>query len=365
MFRFKRNFSIRDSPVKTLNSPIGKASPIKRIKLSSNFSSPVPSYEKRTLHHERQSILRQPNGLASPLEVPAVRAQINPLLSEPTGNLGKFFDNETRVRTREENQVEISVNDDLNRMNTSSILRIETPPQTPIEKLESRKSVLEHQKFELMKESNELDNTLTTKFNTVKSIREKTIEIKSQQSFVEDLFEVVGWGQCEVRNLLNEMYNPGNELAKRAAILISDVRKSHQKKFEKLLFEIKHHMDTAEEAIRRKADAIKHEKDIRERTLLTLEHQKAMSGGTSNLQQPVITPNEHNDDDCVIIDKSASSLQELDACKNDSPSELTVTCGCESDDEQTDIEESTESGEQRSFTPCQAQRPNYEPENQV
>lgn len=254
---------------------------------------------------------------------------------------------------------------------TPPLLKPETPPLTPNNKFRSLIDDLEEQKEALCRIVDNLKEQVETRFNQVLETREKIIDLQSKRSLVESYIEIATHSQCEVRNLLNRIYNPGNQLADRAKLMISETRRGHQKKLEKMRFEQNHSYEAAKAAIERKEKELLHDIELNERTLLTINHQaETMDEAQSPIDESTKmaesspSPELHDkemDEDCVIIedamDQSAmesmvddqTSQTSKDHSKaNMNQSETTQTC--ESDDEQTDIDE-------RSFTPCQAQRP--------
>lgn len=321
MFKFKRNFSVRESPIRlTSSSPMKiEASPIKRIRLSSTrLSNSLMQIDDRA-----PSIFQQSNFIASRLS-----------------------------EARELNLV---------------VDKIETPPATPIapnekfEKFESKVDRLNRENAELEVELREMDQIIEKKYQSIREKKEKIADNRSKRFIVDDYTEIAIRSQLVVRNLLNEIYNPGKELADRASALFEEAKRNHAKKFEKFAFELTNLMETTRANIQQKAKQINHDIALHERTLMTIESKanglnlteepELEAGGegepepqTKPMSQSAIEEKTDNlDDDCVIIDAGtvASGLE---------PAE-------DDDDERTDISSQKEEEEERSFTPCQAQRP--------
>lgn len=279
--------------------------------------------------------------------------------------------------------------------------RLDTPPTTPIE-TESRSNSFDKQKVELEIELKNLDDKIEITFNSIKAKRENVIVLRSKRYLVEDYLEIATRSQVEVRNLLNNIYNPGLELAKRANVLIDETRRSHKDKLEKMTFELNQIVENAQSWIKKKLKQLDHETELHQRTLMTIECQKKHhldqireKAREMVKPEPVVEKDKDDstislnksgnqgDDDCVIIedmdedDGESDLANEIELSRHtpesrglepvngqNNQSETTVTCEYEGqandgeENEDTDIEESKEEEEERSFTPCQAQRPN-------
>lgn len=251
---------------------------------------------------------------------------------------------------------------------------------------------------ELERESKELDSLIQTKFEAVKTIRESILDLQAKRYLVKDYLDVANKGHSDVRDLLNEIYNSGQELAKRAAIFTDEARRWHQKKFERIEFELSEKIEAKKIEVRDQMQQVTHEIELHQRTLRTLECQKeqkqtshdAEESETSAVQQPAQSQSKVelkqeemeqqeesldesrekservvvDDDECVIIDGDEPETIEQQDTTGDN-SGTTHTCDME-EDEQTDIEDQCPENdmdntrnceEKRPFTPCQAQRP--------
>lgn len=285
MFHFKRNFSLRESPSKPLTS----SSPLKRIRLSSTI-----------LQSDEQSTILQ---LSSSLSDFKSR---NLFTEKP-----------------------------------------ETPPPTPsppIERVETKIEKLKKKNDDLTNELGLLDEEIEAKFLSLKAKRETLVESKNKHFVVEDYIAAATRGQCVVRNLLNEIYNPGQELAMRVERIFEEAKKGHAKKFEKMYFELSNRMETTQNAINNKKKQLVHDLDLQKRTLMTIESRQSCHNPNSNSDKTTLQPIEEkseNDDDCVILESSV--VQDVEATEDQ-------------DDEKTDISSQKDDEEDTSFTPCQAQR---------
>lgn len=252
---------------------------------------------------------------------------------------------------------------------------------------------------DLLKEIENLDLLISAQQGTIEVIQSQILDLEAKQYTIDDLISIASQGQNEVRNLLNQIYNPGNEMAKRAEMLIHETKKSHEKKIQKTSFELNHLVETSHSAIKKKITELEHVIELHERTLMTVVVQKKseekaaetmqadeenantdtdtdkeregdkdkdtvenvepMNGIETSTSTTTTNPPEGADEECVIIGdvqaRTPSPLADAgrnteltDASKEDKPS---VTYD---DDEATDIEDSKD--DERPFTPCQAQR---------
>lgn len=257
-----------------------------------------------------------------------------------------------------------------------------------------------HLRDDLLKEIQNLDQLISLQYVAIEEIQGKILDLEARQYTIDDLISIASQGQNEVRNLLNQIYNPGNEMARRAEMLIDETKKAHEKKIQKTSFELNHLIESSHSTIKKKITELEHELELHERTLITVEMQKKLEekvadtiqedGENANTDKdkegerekdedkedmkpmngiettttttPTTTttnPSEGADEECVIIDdvraRTPSPMTDpgqttelTDASKDDKPS------GTYDDDEATDIEDSKD--DERPFTPCQAQR---------
>lgn len=230
---------------------------------------------------------------------------------------------------------------------------VSTPPPAKKSKLSI------DEKENLLIEISKLKGEIERKFAALKDVKEKTVELKAKRRALDDYMEIAARGQYEVRNLLNEIFNPGSELATRAAHLIDEAKRRHQHKLEKLVFEMTNILETSQEAIVKKMKLFDHEIELNQRTLLTIECQKRQK-----LSQTV-------DDDCIIIESQAKPATPTPAVtpnRATTPNPAATPSAAETQTQSQSTTQDSSATEtaatptreeeiERSFTPCQAQRP--------
>lgn len=334
MFRLgKRNFSLRDSPGKLSSissSPKLQASPLKRLKLN-NSCQLTSTFLRDSLIEEDEEVHVE---------------QSKQIIKSPEKSI-----------ILQENSVSAS---------------IETPPPTPEAKTESKIEILTRQKAKLLEETKELDAKLEDKFQEVTMIRSEIADIGAQKLVYEDYVEIVNKGQVQARDILNQIYYPGNELANMAASFAEELRLKHQRKLDKLELELNSLIERAQKAIEEKKNSLEHEINLHERTLMTKENEKQievkneLAAETAN-DSEISCNNDQTDgwdrgdnEDCVILEVHNSdiiSVKSNEESINVQSTDISGTkMGNDSDDDDTDIEDNQDE-EARSFTPCQAQRP--------
>lgn len=314
MFRFKRNFSIRESSSRLSSASPSKleSSPNKRIRLSSTRLSNCLFQ-----NDEKSTLLQQSFTISSSVSE----------AKEKTLFAGK----------------------------------LETPPPTPIaplapitpsttiEKIESKIENLKQKNSELRGEMMDLDRQIEAKFQSIKTKREQVAEARTKRFVVEDYIAISFKGQLVIRDLLNVIYNPGNQLANKASTIFEEAKRNHAKKFEKMVFELGNLMETSQAAAQQKVKQLTHDIALHERTLMTIECDKRQELSQTVESDPstnkVVEENLENDDDCCVILDSEGVENEVEVREE------------EEDDEKTDISSQNNDEEERSFTPCQAQRP--------
>lgn len=382
MFKYKKNFRIRESPNKFLsNSPInfsGKVLPTKPIDTGRFCLTPSTATTKSV--------------------TPVDQFSLSKTQASPIGFIGP--------RRREQicinGDIDISRNDQLESatneycQNFNNKLELES---VELPKLKRVKLSLEQLKAQKEMKLAELKQQIQDKINVIKEDLVTIKNIKQKRFVVDSHMAVASKCQVEVRNQLNQIYNPGNELAKTAKNLIEEKRKIHERKFESLSFELDELIEGCNSAIQRKEKQLCHEIEIQERTLMTLEIRNKTNDQQMEIEKPKsesclkdgsVSTNERSkdnsrsvrfedDDDCVIIAESAMEDEEeehnekapsldgtkkmgesgsLEETENPDNHDSETTNPLEDEDEQqTDVEEDTTANdEERSFTPCQAQR---------
>lgn len=265
---------------------------------------------------------------------------------------------------------------------------------------------LSRRKTEATAELDSIQRQVDSKFEIVAELRKSIVQIKLKRNNLADYLEIASKSQVEVRNLLNQIYNPGEQLAAQAKVIMDERRKDHTQKFEKLSFEMNQLIEGTREAIKKKMESLTHENELHQRTIIALGFQKMaeeekLENITTEQEDVVdedahlpVKPNEEqvatseltedgackaSEDDCIIIDDQISeqtglcqdSVQtpenntqfESESDKNHNVFDSTNLAN-QYDDETTDIEEQADDDQdedggdriENSFTPCQAQR---------
>lgn len=264
-----------------------------------------------------------------------------------------------------------------------------------LDRFRAEKLSLNQKKLDLELELKSLHESVKNKFKIVSQLRKEIVAIRLRRSRLDDYLDLASKSQNEIRNLLNEIYNPGNQTAVQAQSVIQERRKEHSKKFDSLSFEMNQMIEIAKETIRRKMESLKHENELHQRTILTLGYQKQAEElerrereerekseqrtvseyGEDQSESTSEKASRQADDDCIIIDGPENPEYETNSDVREparTPERVTsieyeknqrdTSTGASTnhyDDETTDIDEPREVEEEElSFTPCQAQRPN-------
>lgn len=236
--------------------------------------------------------------------------------------------------------------------NKETLESIETPPPTPAIKSESKIQALVRVKTDLEKEQRDYEEQIESIMNEIKAVREKTLILESKRYVVDDKIEIAKRSQVAVRDLLNEIYNPGNEIAQQASTLLEELVKNHSKKFDKISFELTNHLESSKAACSKKISELSHQIDLHQRTLITLE---GVPSHTTKETIEIIDTSDAliPDGDRDSPTKQAEEVVKTEDCitieSQESQDQVTNDVVLE-DDEETDIEE------ERAFTPCQAQK---------
>lgn len=414
MFRIKRNFSLIDSPNKG-GSPIAASpSPLKRNRLISQLTDgrTSPSLIDQQVDHSDKlrvnnigsdrifsSILKQAK------QDDKLVSQTN--LSDKSQLGAKFLD-----LLANKGQSPIVKGEVHEQIKSTKIIRaesdgIQSDNEAPIPadigksqprhsmKHESKVDLARKRKEELLAERKSLDEQIEARLNSIRELREKIVKLGICCAQVENRLEDATKIQNLVRDLLNAIYHPGRELSEKATVLIEDSRLGHKKRFEKFKFDVTNYLDGLDVGLNERQKQLEHEIELHKRTLVTLECQekrqrdleiqhKSREVGLKTIPENVDEDLETDeclgtvktDDDCVVIgtrnldEKSDASdpAEEVDiplvgkAPNETHGSEATITCPDEDEDvdedEQTEVDMNVEDDEERSFTPCQAQRPN-------
>lgn len=262
---------------------------------------------------------------------------------------------------------------------------------------------LEQIKLNKEKKLTELKQQISDTLKEIKLDMEETRRIRRKRFTLENHMSTTSRCLVEVRNQLNQIFNPGNGLAQTAKNLMEEKRELHGKRFEALSFDMDELIENAKTAIDKKKKQITHETEIHERTLMTIESRnkavgqeieadvqdKSTSEIASMLDVPKSTSKDgkknrsvtfDDDDDCVIIGEESNMEEELDLNESESVDVVskdpsiqesipersmsennqdsdTTNIVEDEDEQQTDIDEDAQAqDEERSFTPCQAQR---------
>lgn len=394
MFKFKRNFSIRESPTKrSSGSPVKfsttvPTSPIKfvddTLKPRSLLNSIASNGPEKTITIGETSPLRIASRRTCTPEILGTNgytSPIKPIANGVSHQLESTFPNDGLLS---DSISEFDMDFEISAPNKKRM-------KLSMDQIKAQKEA------KLLELNEQVENKKNSIFDTMK----KTNEIREKRSVIEDYLNIVTQSQLQVRNHLNRMYNPGREIAECAKELITEKRQAHDKKLEALTFELTELLESSHIALERKAKQLSHEIELHERTLYTLEsRQLAENMHKKKLQQEEeqqqgependknVSDNENvnveclcnvefkdeshsirfePDDDCVIIEKQGAIQQENkdNEVSYEKSNKLEETRDSQAtnlaeDDEQatTDVEEESELNEdERPFTPCQAQRP--------
>lgn len=356
--RLKRNFSVLDSPKKLTSaktSPIIHSSPLKRPKLAESFLTSALNHALEKINSSENGQQSNPKGADSPINTNALTKD-----PEKSAEISRVsFDPDPVV--------------------------METPPSSPpLDEMapKPRAVVLREKKESLVRENQDADEKIVEKFNKLKDVRAKILEFTKERVYLEDKIAMVNDAQHAVRNLLNSIYNPGRELAKSTQALLEDCRRNHTKKLDKLQFEFNDLFETSSEAIKEQKAYLRHEIELHERTLATIECQKQKSIKEDENPQADVVPGPEitdpsvqgapvkNDsavdqdqskldaeDDCVILDRSGYSDQSGDADSSGQSGNVGESKSKTTDSRDEDATDIDEGGEDSTFTPLQAQRP--------
>jgi len=258
------------------------------------------------------------------------------------------------------------------------VTSVETPPPTPHSRVESQyeivRNTMEKLKLEIKSKAEEIEN-ISIK---ISEVRAATGEIKRLSYRYDNMNQIVNRGLTEVRDLLNQIYNPGQKLAEQAETLMLELKMKQDRKFERISLDLNCRIEEALSAIQQKKEALRHEIGLHERTLM---HQNMENN--SKVEKPHIVecevssnqdrceatgpqpsngggeiildtsqsanPDGNDTEDCIILDQEGAEMTKtVDSPSND------ISRSC--DDEDTDIDDNLD-GDSRPFTPCQAQRP--------
>lgn len=342
MFQFKRNFALNGpspgssaSRINQDNQPLALGlSPIKKIRLSSPLLALRDSPMKVRMNDEPQT-----SAIGSPVKPLKLDSELGALsrsiLSSPIKEV-----------------------------------KVDTPPATP-DAQPSKVAIRD----ELRDELERLNCQVDYKFNHIKDFVNKKSAFGGKRLFIEDLKEMAHRAQCDVRNLCNEIFNPGVEMAKRCTSLIEESKRNHSNKYEKLSFDLTERMDATEITIRRKREELNHELQLYERTLATIEAQRVQKeeaaeresamdqngNGQEEREQEceVVEVIEQNEVDVISIKDGSNDVEsgrEADAASDETDIDEEVVME-NADEDKTEIDSNNDEPVERSFTPCQAQRP--------
>lgn len=357
MFKGRRAFSLKQSPLRVNSSSSSRASldhtPSKRIRLASTFLT-SESKEDNNFDCNALSML-EPIVKTTSVEPTVVELKIQPTNAEIC---------------------ELKANHQT----------LETPPPTPGFKQESKLELLTKERAELENEREELEKSISSKLEEIAAVRGDTIVMESKKTLYDDTLEVARRSQVAVRDLLNEIYNPGQQIAQEAAALFEESKRGSFKRLEKLEFDLKHQFESTRAVIGKKMKEVTHHIELTQRTLLTLECQHGVKQSLAvekdeemdvqvtenSVIQEKIKSEEKGcsplaDDDCIILsDNSVDSARASTRGSGQTPdgqplqnggfsgNNSTETNATADEDEETDIEDVKD--EERPFTPCQAQR---------
>lgn len=348
MFRLgKRNFSLRDSPNNKLSSlsplptRLQSASPAKRLKFGETtnlLSSTLLSETKITEENISESFRASKH---HDLEKSLLSVSDKPIV-----------EHQEAVRTTK--------------------VPAETPPPTPDGKVISRIEILDKQVMEAKEENKRLDDKIEAQIKAIDECQKKIDTVRASRFKYEDYVTMITRGQNEIRDHLNQIFTPGNELAQKFEPVAKEILAKHSRRLEKKCLEWTCLMDQARSVIAKRTEDLNHEMELHHRTLLHQEHmskaqnekaeskdaekqeEKTNHGDTSGESAEICVDDQDNDEECIILEKDVPEVVHEERVVEQSVEESVVKQ--EGDDDDTDIEE-VNSEENRSFTPCQAQRP--------
>lgn len=205
-----------------------------------------------------------------------------------------------------------------------------------IERLKKEKRI-HHQYLEGLKEK------VDFKMRELAKIKLECQEIHMQNLAVTDHTRAIYRCQTEIRSLLNDIHEPSQRISQSAEELALKAKLQHEKRLAKLKVELDHKLASFGQAIENKIKNLTHEKQLHERTILTIkcriEDEEKLRGVDKAIakEKEIIDDNEQPE----IIDMT-----------DDQGEALSSNSTAILDDGDSD------SNEEVSFTPRQAQRPN-------
>lgn len=229
---------------------------------------------------------------------------------------------------------------------------------------------------ESYKRGHKFNEMLAAKKQLIKMIKDHKKNLKDarvERNIIHDQADIAKKSQNTVRNLLNEIFYPAEEVAKVASETIEERRKAHRIEFETFDFEFRDCYEASKEAIAKKMKQLCHEMELHERTVMTLEKAKSISDREHQdiefIKQGITTLDsgmevevvdiskkaDDNDDDCIILDgsKNMNKDEDIEYKNGINCEESNNTTLIGDDDDDTDIQGDEE---ESSFTPLQAQR---------
>jgi hypothetical protein len=339
----KRNFSLRDSP-------------------SNNVSSLSPRFRLQS-------------------DSPAKRLKFgdgNPLLSSTLLNETKIVEESKTGPTKNEKDQEFERSSLLIPEKTlldqtttcAKVSVVETPPPTPDVNVISKFEILTKQKISLQKEQERLDKRIDELIQQIDDCQKDIDSMRAAKFKYDDYCTMITRGQNQIRDHLNNIFKPGNELGQRFEPMMQEQWSKQTRKLEKKCLEWNCQLDQARNLITKRMEDLNHEMELHQRTLLHQEHlKKAQENETVESEEVVkegkieegeisvesanICVDGQDTEDCVIIDHVDEERNHQEEGVANQQAELSEAKQ-ESDDD-TDVEVNSE--EPGSFTPCQAQRP--------
>lgn len=244
--------------------------------------------------------------------------------------------------------------------------QMDTPPSTPdVETGLSKFEELKKRKNIALSVLNEIKEAIELQFQTLAGLKSKRIGNASLRMTYDDRLGSVHKAQRLIRDVLNEIYNEGTNIASKAEGFIQECYTRDMKKFTSFELDINGRLERAQKAIDETTNALNHEIDLHQRTLLTRQAEAAAAEPDKVSPKPELEaeaelgaepqmgsepemgtePRSEDQDDCAIVGEQVAEV--ITVNQGEAISDLEVI-----DDNDTELDEI-----QEAFTPCQAQRP--------
>lgn len=343
LFRLgKRNFSLRDSP----NNKLSSLSP--RPRLTSD--SPAKRLKFGDANQLLSSTLLSETKIVDEGRAESINGETNHLFDRSSSFINEKSTIEQEVST--------------------SKVAVDSPSPAPSLKVTSKLEILTKQQLSLTEESDKLDAQIEAKQKALDECQREINLLRASRFKYEDISAMITRGQNEIRDHLNQIFGPGNEMAQKFEPLFQELASRHSSKRERFTLEWNCLIDQVKSVIAKREEDLKHEMELHQRTLIHQQHlskvqeeaaasaneQEKKTPGPDNSAAAANTREENHDlEECIIIDNSDDAIRvDHEETVAEQSAEI-VEFKQEQDDDDTDVEE-TNGEDGRSFTPCQAQR---------